>query len=109
MPLAGGVLVGTGALLLVGWAVVKGGVRLPLGVFFGAGSLLLALLAVVLAGKGIVALQEAGWLPVNPVSFPSLPLLGVYPNLESLLLQGSLVVLVAAGFAWTQYSMRRAS
>jgi high-affinity iron transporter len=43
------------------------------------------------------------------VPFPSLPLLGVYPNLESLLLQAALVVLVAAGFAWTQYSMRRAA
>ena len=83
--------------------------RLPLGVFFGAGSLLLALLAVVLAGKGIVALQEAGWLPIHPVSFPSLPLLGVYPNLQSLLLQAVFIVLVAAGFAWTQYSMRRAT
>jgi high-affinity iron transporter len=109
IPLAGGVLVGAGVLLLVGWAVIRGGVRLPLGIFFGAGSLLLALLAVVLAGKGIVALQEAGWLPVNPVPFPSLPLLGVYPNLESLLLQAALVVFVTAGFAWTQYSMRRAS
>jgi high-affinity iron transporter len=109
VPLLGGLLAGTAALLLIGWAVIRGGVRLPLGVFFGAGSLLLALLAVVLAGKGIVALQEAGWLPIHPVSFPSLPLLGVYPNLQSLLLQAVLVVLVAAGFAWTQYSMRRAT
>jgi high-affinity iron transporter len=109
MPLLGGVLAGAAVLALLGWMVVRGGARLPLGVFFGAGSSLLALLAVVLAGKGIVALQEAGWLPVDPVSFPSLPLLGVYPNLQSLLLQAALVVLVAVGFAWTQYSMRRAS
>ena len=44
--------------------------------FFGAPSALLVLLAVIFAGKGIAALQEAGTLPVEPVNFPGIPALG---------------------------------
>jgi high-affinity iron transporter len=36
--------------------------RLPVGTFFAASSLFIALLALVLTGKGMQALQEAGWL-----------------------------------------------
>ena len=46
-------------------AVVKTG-----GKFFAASSLLVAVLAVVLAGKGIAGLQEAGWIHTSPVAFP---------------------------------------
>jgi high-affinity iron transporter len=42
---------------------------------------LLVLLAMIFVGKGITALQEAGTLPVDPVNFPSIPALGLYPNL----------------------------
>jgi high-affinity iron transporter len=107
MPLLGGMATALVALVVLAWLMFRGGIRLPLGMFFGAGSALLAVLAVVFAGKGIAALQEAGWLPVHSVRFPALPLLGVYPNLQSLMLQASLVVVIAAGFAYTQYAMRR--
>ena len=63
----------------------------------------------ILAGKGIAALQEAGWIPVHEVSFPSLPLIGVYPNLQGLLLQAALVIVIAAGFAYARRSAVRAS
>ena len=47
------------------------------------------MLAVVLAGKGVAALQEAGMLGVHPLAgFPRSPLLGVYPTVETLLAQG---------------------
>jgi high-affinity iron transporter len=69
---------------------------------------LIALLAVVLAGKGIAALQEAGWLPIHAVNAPSLPALGVYPNLQGLLLQAALVLIIAVGFAYTLRAARRA-
>jgi high-affinity iron transporter len=108
-PLLGGLVAAAMALLVVGWLVFQGSVRLPLGLFFGASSGLLALLAVVFAGKGIAALQEAGWLSIHAVRFPALPLLGVYPNLQGLLLQAVLIVVIAAGFAYTQYSVRRPS
>ena len=109
VPLLGGLLAGAVALAVLSWVIVRGIVRLPLGVFFGASSALIALLAVVLAGKGIAALQEAGWLPIHAVNFPSLPLLGVYPNLQGLLLQAALVLIIVAGFAYTQRAAARAS
>jgi high-affinity iron transporter len=50
-------------------------------------------LAVVFAGKGVAALQEAGYVPVNPVNFPRIDLLGIYPNLQGLALQLGLLLL----------------
>jgi len=69
-------------------------VRLPLSLFFGASAWLLAVMAVVFAGQGIAALQEAGKLPVYAVDFPAIPMLGIYPNLQGLLLQLALVAVI---------------
>jgi len=109
VPLLGGVAAAAAALAVLGWLLIRGSVRLPLGLFFRASAIALAVLAVVLAGKGIVALQEAGWVPVHEVRFPTWPLVGVYPNLQSLLLQAALIVLIAAGFAYSRRTTRRAS
>src|SRR4026207_533777 len=46
------------ALLVLGWAIVRGSLRMPLALFFGVSAMLIGLLAVVFAGKGIAALQE---------------------------------------------------
>lgn len=88
--------VAAAAVLLVGlgWGIFRAGVRLPLRAFFIASSALLFLLAVVLAGKGMLALQEAGWIDPTPVAFPRLGVLGIYPYAEPLLLQAALVVLM---------------
>jgi high-affinity iron transporter len=84
-------------------------VRLPVGPFFGATSALLALLAVVLAGKGVAALQQAGIVPVSPVHGPALPALGLYPSAQGLALQAALMIAIAAGFALTHRAARRAA
>jgi high-affinity iron transporter len=105
VALLGGLLTGAVALVVLSWVIVRGIVRLPLGVFFGASSVLIAVLAVILTGKGIAALQEAGWLPIHAVNVPSLPVLGLYPNLQGLLIQAALVLVIVAGFAYT--SQRR--
>ena len=60
--LMGGLAAAAVALVLLSWLIVRGSLRLPLGIFFGATSIVLAALAVVLAGKGIKALQEAAIL-----------------------------------------------
>ena len=97
------------ALAALGWVIVRGSARLPVGVFFGATSALLALLAVVFAGKGVAALQEAGVVPVSPVHGPALPVLGLYPSAQGLVLQAALMVTIAAGFALTHRAARRAA
>ncbi|MGH7367363.1 MAG: FTR1 family protein [Candidatus Rokuibacteriota bacterium] len=88
----------------LGWLILKVGLWLPLGWFFGVGSILMALLAVVLAGKGIAALQEAGALPIEPLDLPSIPSLGVYPTWQGVLTQLALVLVILAALA---YSRRR--
>ncbi len=88
-----GFLVAAGLLLLVGWMILRYSTRLPLRQFFSVTSIFMFLLAVVFAGKGIAALQEAGKLPVNMVDFPSIEILGIYPNLEGLAVQLLLVVM----------------
>lgn len=98
----GGVVAGIGvaAILLaaIGFAIFKYSVRLPIARFFAVTSLLIALLAVVFAGHGIAALQEAGVIDVNPVPFVSLPLLGIYPTAKSLAAQAFALALVALTF-----------
>jgi high-affinity iron transporter len=109
LPLLGGLAAAAAALFVLGGLIVRGSVRLPFGLFFGASAALLALLSVVLAGKGVAALQAAGWIAVHEVRFPSLPVIGLYANLQSLLLQAALVVVIAAGFAYTRRAAARLS
>jgi high-affinity iron transporter len=105
--LVAGLAAATVALAVLSWLIVRGSLRLPLGVFFGATSMALAALAIVLAGKGIAALQEAAILTPYPVGAPRLPLLGVYPDLLGLLLQAALAMLVVGGFTWRSHTVRR--
>ncbi len=65
----------SGAVVLGGIAVamLKFSQRLPIGKFFAYSSALVAVLAVVLAGKGVAALQEAGLIGVTPDRGPAHP------------------------------------
>jgi high-affinity iron transporter len=56
-----------GLLALVAWIMLRYSARLPITQFFSWSSVLIAILAVVLAGKGIAGLQEAGILGVRPL------------------------------------------
>ncbi len=85
--------VGVFLLAILGWLVIKYSVKLPLRQFFSLSGLLMFVLAIIFAGKGVAALQEAGYIPVSPVNFPRIDLLGIYPNLQGLLLQAALLVL----------------
>lgn len=89
---------GAAVLVLASWVLMRLSARLPLGLFFGASALLMYVLAVVFAGKGIVALQEAGTLPSSTVNFPRIDLLGVYPTLQGLGAQALLVLAAVAHY-----------
>ena len=106
VPVLGGGLAAAVVLIGLGWLIIRGSVQLPLGLFFGATSVLLALLAVIFVGKGIAALQEAGILPVDPVRFPGIPALGIYPNLLGLVLQAALVLIITGVFVHTHYTAK---
>jgi high-affinity iron transporter len=107
--LVAGLGVAAVALVLSSWLIIRGSLHLPLGVFFGATSLVLAALAIVLAGKGIAALQEAAVLAPRPIGGPRWPLLGVYPDLVGVVLQVALALLVVTAFTWRSRALRRAS
>jgi high-affinity iron transporter len=104
VPVLGGLLAAAVALVVLGWLILRGSIRLPLGLFFGATSMLLALLAVIFVGKGVAALQEARTLPIDPVNVPAIPALGLYPNLQGLALQVLLILLIGGVFAYTHYT-----
>lgn len=95
-----GIVVAAIVLVLLAWLIMRYSVRLPLRAFFRVNMILMFLLAVVFAGKGVAAMQEAGVFPMNPVNFPEIDLLGVYPNMESLGLQ---LVLIILALSWGAY------
>lgn len=98
--------VGAVVLAVVGWLILRYSRRLPLRQFFSVTSVFMFVLAVVFAGKGIAALQEAGKLPIDPVSFPRIDLLGIYPNVQGLAVQAGLVLLAVLLLLWSR-TLRR--
>ena len=93
----------TGAIALAAIAIVmlRFSQRLPISKFFAYSSALVAVLAVVLAGKGIAALQEAGLADVAPLAWaPRVPALGIYPTFEGIAAQVLTLLILLAGFAW---------
>jgi high-affinity iron transporter len=93
-----GFLVASAILAVIAWIILRYTTRLPLRQFFAVTSIFMFLMAIVFAGKGIAALQEAGKLAMDPVSLPTIDLLGIYPNLQGLLVQS--VLLIFAIFMW---------
>jgi high-affinity iron transporter len=81
---AGGIAAAAVALAVAGWAIFRYSVRLPLGPFFTAMALLMAVMAVAFAGQGVKALQEANLVGVHPVPFITVPVLGIFPTLQTL-------------------------
>ena len=95
------------ALVLIAWGIFKISIRLPLKLFFQVNSVFLYLLAIVFAGKGVAALQEGNVFPVDPVNFPRIELLGIYPNLESLGLQLAMVLIAGVWGAFSYLKTNR--
>ena len=95
----GGIAAAAILLAAIAWAMLRLGRRLPIAKFFQYSAALIAVLAVVLAGKGFAALQEAGLIGVSPLAgWPRSPLLGLYPTLETLGAQCVTLLLLIVGF-----------
>lgn len=98
------------ALLAVAAAMLRYGRVLPIGKFFAYSSVLIALLAVVLTGKGVAALQEAGYLPIHPLaSFPRIEILGMFPTREGIIAPLAMVLFLAIGFGYNHRLAHRAT
>jgi high-affinity iron transporter len=97
--LAAGLLAAVAALAAIGWAIFRYSVRLPLGPFFTAMSWLMCVLAVVLAGKGMAALQESGHVAATAFHFVTVPALGIFPTAQSLGAQLLTLAVIGIGFS----------
>ena len=96
--LVAGIVAGAALLGLLAWVLLRTSARMPIGRFFGASSVLVAILAFVLAGKGVKALQEAGVFAASPMAFPRIEWLGIFPTDQTLLAQLAVVAVAALGF-----------
>ena len=106
--LLAGLGAGAAVLALISTALLKFSARLPIGKFFSISSILIAVLAVVLAGKGAEALQEAGVLSVRTLPLPRIELVGLFPSVQTILLQGIVALAAIAGFAYNARAARQA-
>ncbi len=103
--IAAGAGAAVAVLSAVAWVMLRYSRTLPIGKFFAYSSILVAVLAVVLAGKGTAALQEAGLIDITPVALvPRLSMLGIFPSLQPLLLQLLALAVLWIGF---RYNARR--
>jgi high-affinity iron transporter len=105
----GGFITGLICLIVVTFAILKLGLRIPLKYFFGATGTLLYIMAFIFAGNGIKELQAAGWVPSTPVGFPpQVPLLGIYPTVETLAAQALMLLAFVATSVWMARENHRA-
>jgi high-affinity iron transporter len=94
-----GALSAIALLALIAWAMLRYSRTLPITQFFRYSAILIAVLTVVLAGKGMGALQEAGIVPVTPLeSAPRMTMLGLFPTVEAVAVQLVALAAIVIGF-----------
>lgn len=64
----------------------------------------MAVLSIVLVGNGVHAHQEADVIALLPLRWPHIPLLGLFPSLETLSAQLLVVLGLACTALWTPHS-----
>ena len=107
-PILWGLAGGFAALILAAFAILKLGLRMPLKYFFGATGTLLYIMAFIFAGNGVKELQAALWVPTTPLRFPSqLPILGIFPTVETLAAQGAMVLAFVITSFWLAKERQR--
>jgi len=91
------------ALAIIAWLILGYSRRLPIDKFFKYSSWLMAILAIVLAGKGFAALQEAGIVGIAPLSaVPRIEVVGLFPTVQTIAAQVLMGVALFLGFRWNQ-------
>ena len=94
-----GALAGVVLLAIIAWVMLRYSRTLPITQFFRYSAILIAGLTVVLAGKGVGGLQEAGIVPVTPLAgVPRITMLGLFPTVEAVSAQILMLAAVLFGF-----------
>jgi high-affinity iron transporter len=105
-----GALAAAVLLAAIAWAMLRYSRKLPITQFFAYSAILIAILAVVLAGKGVGALQEAGLVPLTLLpGVPRITLLGIFPTAEAIGAQLVTLAVLLYGFRANRRTRRAAA
>ena len=108
-PLVWGFVAGLVLLVFLTLAILKMGLRIPLKYFFAVTGTLLYIVAFIFVGNGIKELQAALWVPTTPLNVPKpIPLLGIYPTVETLAAQGLMICAFVGTSVWLALERKRA-
>ncbi|HEX5577515.1 MAG TPA: cytochrome c/FTR1 family iron permease [Gemmatimonadaceae bacterium] len=101
-PLVLGMVVGGVVLAVIFTLFYRFGIRIPMRPFFTVTSVLLYYMAFVFLGKGIRELQEGDAVGITVLNgMPSVPSMGIFPSMETLVPQAILVLLFIFMLLWT--------
>ena len=93
-PLMLGIAAGAAALAVIFTLFYRYGVKIPMRPFFTVTSVLLYYMAFVFLGKGLRELQEGDAVGITVLQgMPSVPSMGIFPSVETLVAQGILLLL----------------
>ncbi len=109
VSVGGGAAIGALALIGLVTAMATLGKKLPASPLLSALGTLLCIVAVVLIGKGVRSLQEAGVLPISPLGGLHIDWLGVYPTSQTILAQLAIAVAFAGVAIWALVRDSRAA
>lgn len=94
-----GALASIVAVIIVAYLLLKFSTGIPFKKVFQYSSISILILAIVLAGQGIHAFQESGWISETSVPFNFYsPVLGIYPTIETYMAQ--LIILLFTILMW---------
>ncbi len=97
-----GLLAGLAALLGVYVGIERFGLKVPMRPFFAVTGATLSYLSFVFAGQGVRELQHGGYVAVTPIpGAPHSAFFGVYPTVETLMVQAVIVLALLVALAWT--------
>jgi high-affinity iron transporter len=107
-------LLGIGGALLVlvilGFAIIRFSVRIPIKPFFLVASVFIYYIAFKFLGESVHVLQIVNWIPAHTAMLiPTVEWLGIFPTWESSAAQAVLLVLIFGGIAWTKRKSHAAS
>lgn len=107
----GFMLLGMGAAILILTVVtvvlLRTSARLPVGQFFAASSALVAILAFVMIGKGVAALQKVGVFDITLITFPQIDLLDIYPTVQTVAAQLLILTVIVVSVIYNVRSAQK--
>lgn len=103
-----GLAAGLVVLVVLYIGIERFGIRIPLRPFFAVTGATLYFMAFVFAGAGVKELQEGALIPATLVpGAPRIVFFGIYPTVESLALQGLILLSLVVAVVWTLRARRR--